>query len=403
MRVFFITIFIFLLNNSFYCQINNEEDLPTAVLLIKNEVRKNEIKEYSVNILTDISKPLHLNSTKDSKVVTWSLIQQTFGSSQTKELTLFNYLDSNIRNSTIRSEFLCLPNDLNCSSLKIPNFGLKYLGTYSYHLQIDNPLKNVYVDFNISAYMEHLDFKCDSNDECIHNESNQILTVLSGKSIPLECSIIVVQNGNFTPAAELIISSDLNKFDYCEIDTKIEQIPQSEINLNTNSNIKVYLYKISKKCSQVFNKGDNGKNLKCELKSNNPMVPSEFQILSVIESATNKIDVHYDPEILISSEQKLNKTIFHDQAETFNYSCPIESNPLPIYQWRIKKAQYNKTNEKGIFLTPSEFTTSKREFLIRKDLEIGYYEFECRARTEGLVGKYSNTVTFALNIIGIRN
>ncbi|RNA26723.1 hypothetical protein BpHYR1_003825 [Brachionus plicatilis] len=401
MRLYSILISI-LVASSIYCQDDEVQNLPTAPGLVKSEVRKTEIEEYSLNILVNINVPLNLNTIKDSNAVSWSLIQQKNGTSEDKKtpkLTLFNAVDSSAINSTIKTQFLCLPTESKCDSLRVPNFGPKYLGSYSNQALASNSLKNFLVDFNISAYMNHLEFKCDSLD-CIYNESGRFLTVLSGKSIPIECSIIVAQNSLFTPAAELVISSDINKLDHCQIDTKFEQIPQSEIHsyLNSSSDIKIYLFKISKRCSQVFNKRDNGKSIRCDLKSVNQSAPSELQNLRVLESVSNTMDVHYDPEIIMNGEHQLNKTVFEDQAETSHFSCPIESNPLPIYEWRVKSVLYNNTDPKAIFLTPTEFSPSKREFLIRKDLGVGFYQFECRARTQGLVNRVSDGVVFNLDI-----
>lgn len=406
MRLYSLLITICIVS-SIFCQANDAVNLPTAVGIVQNDARRPGLNQHELNLLVKMDKPLTLKIVKNWNIIYWifgqykseSVAQET---SNLDRLIIFNVVKPSIRNSTIRSQFMCSPTEQECNTLTVANFGTDYLGTYSYQAQVESAVNNVFVDFNISAYIGQLKMDCSS--DCDYSESNRLITVESEKKLSLECSIVVAQNSLYDPAAELVISSDMNQLDECSGETKIERIAKSEnyLYLNTSSKIDIYLYKLSKRCERIFVKEDIGKNFKCELKQINQSAPVEMQRLDVLESLTNRIDVHYGPEYTQSANQQFNKTLIAGQAVSAYFTCPFESNPAPIYEWRLKNVVYNGTDSsaKRLTLSPSEFSPLNKDFPIPKDLEIGFYQFECRAKTEGLINKVSDIITFNLNVIG---
>ncbi|CAF0904317.1 unnamed protein product [Brachionus calyciflorus] len=400
-----------LLVKCIYCQQNTEVyNLPTAAGLRLNDARGPEFLKYNLNLVIGLNSSLTLTTLNQSNAVYWVLSQytnETFLLEQENKLTqnirlpLFNVLKPNVRNSTIRSQFMCSPSEQECNQMTIPKFGLNYLGTYSYQAQIDNVMDSIFVDFNISTFINHVDLACNSGD-CLYNQSSQQLSILSGKKISLECSVLIGQNNLYTPAAELNILSD--RYEDCFGETQINQIDPTEVYtyLNMSSNVNIVLYKLSKKCEKTFYKNDLGKTFTCELKSKNQSVPVELNRIGVLDSLISKLDVQYEPEMKLSSNQQLNKTLIAGQGVTAFFSCPFESNPSPQFEWRVKNVIYNSTdlaNTKRLALAVNDFSRAEKEFPIPKDLEIGFYQFECRAKVDGLVNKYSQIVTFNLNII----
>ncbi|RNA26722.1 hypothetical protein BpHYR1_003824 [Brachionus plicatilis] len=395
--------------SSVYCQ---SSEPVTASSLVQKDGRRPSFTQYSLNLLVKMDQPLTLRTMGKWKMIFWILgqyksksmaVQETDATSPDK-LTIFNVIDPAIRNSTIRTQFMCSPTEQACNTLTVPSFGINYLGTYSNQAQVESAINNVFVDFNISAYIDQLSFKCDSGD-CDYDKSSRLLNVVSDKKLTLECSVVVVQNSLYTPAAQLAIWSDMNQFGECPGETNIQKIAQSDTHLylNTSSGIDIHLYKLSKRCDRTFGKEDIGKSYKCELKPVNQSVPAEMQNLNVLESLSNRIDVHYGPEYTQSANQQFNKTLIAGQTVSAYFTCPFESNPAPVYEWRLKHVVYNQTDSasKRLSLSASEFSPMNKDFSIPKELEVGFYQFQCRAKTEGLINKMSDIITFNLNIIGI--
>ena len=85
------------------------------------------------------------------------------------------------------------------------------------------------------------------------------------------------------------------------------------------------------------------------------------------------------------------------------FICPYIGNPTPMYYWRVVIANTNETRENSklrSLATSNEFMKSdSKEFPIPSDLQVGVYAFECKAKVDGLIGKFSQTIRFNLNMI----
>ncbi|CAF1015220.1 unnamed protein product [Brachionus calyciflorus] len=360
-----------------------------------------EYLKYKLNLVIDFNSSLTISVPKNSSAIYWVLNQnETLLLEKTKRLPLFNVLKPTVRNSTIRSQFMCSPNDQECNQITIPKFGLNYLGTYSSQAFSSTGSDSLF-DFNISAFINRVELACIS-DDCFYNQSSQKLSVLSGKRVSLECSVIIVQNTVYNPLVELEILSN-NNVD-CLGETQINQIDQTEAYsyLNISSNVNIILYKLSKKCEKTFSSNDL--TFTCNLKSKIQSGPClELNKVRVLNSLVSYVDIQYEPEMILTPNEQLNKILIAGKVGSEFFTCPFESNRSLQFEWKIKKILNEKINwsdEKDLFQTVNDFILAEKEFPISTNLEIGVYQFECRAKVNGLINKYSQVVTFNLNIIG---
>lgn len=169
------------------------------------------------------------------------------------------------------------------------------------------------------------------------------------------------------------------------------------------------LYRLTRNCTRIFTKTSLNSHISCQLQpkpvqNNNP---PELNPPTPYTTLTMTMDVQYAPEYSASSSQQFNRTLIVNSSVSAAFSCPFDSNPAPQYEWRVALVVINRTEAASGSgssgqrrrLDPTEFLVAGKEYSIPRDLEIGLYGFECRAKTLGLVNKYSDTVKFYLSVI----
>ena len=181
--------------------------------------------------------------------------------------------------------------------------------------------------------------------------------------------------------------------------------------LSSGDNTNVVLYRLTKSCTRSFIKYENNAAFNCELVSKNQTnVPAELQPTAAYDTLSFRLDLHYGPEQALLAQASLhqfNQTLVAGTSRLINFSCPFQSNPEPVFFWRVAYVSYN--NESRVQrqsapdgrrrLSTTEFLPSSKDYSIPSNLDIGQYIFECKAQTLGLVNNASSPVRFYLSII----
>lgn len=181
---------------------------------------------------------------------------------------------------------------------------------------------------------------------------------------------------------------------------------------SANNKYNTIIKQLSKNCTRTFTKQDISRSYSCQL---NPIInnsnPASYEQTKTYESLNIKLDVQYGPDpntplnpIPQSSFSLFNKTqMVGDVNVKQKFSCPFIGNPRPLFYWRVVSANTNETTVDSKLRTlrvSDEFMLSdSQELPIPSDLQVGSYVYECKAMVKGLIGKYSQVVTFNLKII----
>ncbi len=378
--------------------------------------------EYDVNILTKLNSnyvfPLVIG--QDERTNLWLLSQQTPATFNTPDKTpnTFAIYDprSLPRNTSVAERFACLPSERTCNQLSIKNFDISDIGVYTFRFDSSNYLTMKTFSFNVSAYFDQIEIGCSNltNDSmCSYNKTTQTLSVLANSPVSLSCGIQVVQNDNYPISAQFDFIHEVNGID-CMENTSVNSFNGNLSTLTNpnNSKYNVIIKKLSKNCNRTFTKQDSSKSYSFQL---NPVVrtpqPASYEQTKTYESLDIKLDVQYGPDPTLplnpipqSSNDLFNKTqmVGYENVKQ-KFICPFIGNPQPIYYWRVVSVNTNESiqNPKLITLpTSEEFTMSdSQEFPIPTDLQVGKYVFECKAKVNGMIGKFSSTIRFNLNVI----
>jgi hypothetical protein len=302
-----------------------------------------------------------------------------------------------VRNESVRNRYSCLPNESNCAQLSINQFQSSDIGVFSLTARSNDYKFDYLVDYKVSVFLAQPSVQCGLNEKCLFNATTQTLSVVADSSIQLSCSINVVQNDMFKPSAQLKVYSDTYGEECTNAQTQYEQLPMSLVNLN---GINLVTVKLGKQCTRSFVKQEFGKSFSCMLDSvYDSQVPDELQTRKTYEKLVLKLDVQYGPDL--QPGVSYNKTLIVNTNTMNSFSCPFTGNPDPIYYWRVADVKTNnQTKKEKRLLTPTDFATSSKEYVIPNNLQIGLYVFECKAQMQGLLNTTSQVVRFYLNVIG---
>jgi hypothetical protein len=343
--------------------------------------------QYSINILVKFNYSFHLKTFNNSQAIYWALTRyvsnnSSHNSNSAITLPLFNVANKYIReNTTLSSEFDCYPSNTECNEIALPSFkDFRFLGSYSYQSFI-NTLDSLFVNFNVSTYRSSIEFGCSNIDNVKDNcsiKDNDKLTVLSNKKVQLSCSIIITQNAAFQPSIDFL-------FQECISTKEIIQDVSMQFLKNDAHDQLVWL-KYTKSCIREFNIFDNNSTFSCELISRpNLNLPRELALRQSYEKMSVNLDVHYGLQINDLSND-YNKTALAGSLSSIHFSCPYESNPYPVYFWRLAKVNYDTGNTKTSDLnrrrlTTTNFLESTKDYAVPYNLEEGQYIFECVAKS----------------------
>lgn len=369
--------------------------------------------EYKVNILTKMSSdytfPLVIG--QNEKVGLWLLSRQAVSSNTSETIALYDPR-SLPREVGLTNSYACLPNEQTCNQISLSKFDNNDLGVYTFRFDSSNYLTMKTFTFNVSAYSDAISIDCSNlteNSVCSYNAKTQTLSVIADEPVQVKCSIPIYQNDKYPVSAQFNFISELYG-EECMGNTDLS----SASSVNSSSNFNVMKKTMSKNCTRTFTKQDLSKSYSCQL---NPIVsstdPITYQQTKTYESLDIKLDVQYGPDqtlpldpIPFQSTSLFNKTqMVGDAAVKQKFICPFIGNPAPLYYWRVVSVATNEStkidNKKLRLLTPSEeFSISdSQEFPVPSDLQVGSYSFECKAKVQGMVMKFSPVVKFNLEMI----
>jgi hypothetical protein len=124
---------------------------------------------YTINLLQAINSSLDLQTLNMDNTLSWSLLRQTndtFNSNGQLDpirTRIYDIFNPSIRdNQTLKSQFICLPNDSKCNRLSVPRFDLSSMGLYRTQSRDNNDLVQT-VDYNVGTYLP-LSVECSSSD-----------------------------------------------------------------------------------------------------------------------------------------------------------------------------------------------------------------------------------------------
>lgn len=376
---------------------------------------------YSVNILGSLGSNLVLPTLNGSNIYYWLYTRYTNYSYYEQQqnpqtpvssspLPIYDVRNPNIRNSTIKNLFSCLPSENECNQLSINNFDIRSIGVYTGQSSSKDYQFESRIDYNVSAYVLPLKIECSDSSVCNYNDSTQSLSVVHSQQQRIECTVLLAQNDIYPTSAELKIFSDLNGEECANETTDVIQLPQSsvsEVFNGSNYDTNVILFRLQKSCVRLFSKIEMNKSFTCVLAPKNQSAPDELQRSTPYEKLPVKLDVQYGPEFALQQGQVFNRTLTVGSATTASFSCPYISNPEPNFYWRISSVTYNDaaatkpptSDTDNSINRRTEFLLSSKEYTIPKNLEIGLYELECKAEVLGLIRTTSEPTKFYLNVI----
>lgn len=169
--------------------------------------------EYTVNLLVGLNSSMSLSTLNQTRSILWALTQRLTNSSLTS-IPLFHITNPAIRqDSFIRSTYKCAPNESDCNAITVSPIKLQSIGDYSYQSFMANMLDSLNVDYNVSTWVHPIDLQCgtaantDNQTICAANKTQAVVSVLGGNRVTVSCSILVAQNDQYDPKAELVIRS----------------------------------------------------------------------------------------------------------------------------------------------------------------------------------------------------
>lgn len=400
---------------------DNGAYILTPSSIIQKEARGPNRFAYSVNLLVGLNSSVTITTLNQSKPIYWALAQRLTNSSSIMTTQLYLLGNPAIRQDPLlRSMYQCSPNETECHTMTVPTIKLQSIGDYTYQSLI-NTLDSLYVDYNVSAWVQPLDFQCGTtegvaNNEtlCSVNRTTGLVSVLGSSRVTVTCSILVAQNDIYEPQADVVIRSVEDNTECSDTEsTQVRIIPSflassilSPLQPIGSAPVNTVLYRLSRNCTRIFTKASLNSHLTCSLQPRAHLQnPPELRPTGPYTSLSMTMDVQYPPEYSAPPSLQFNRTmIVNSSSPAPVFTCPFESNPPPQFEWRVSLAAVNATTSGGVASTRrridvTDFGTAGKDYVIPRDLEVGVYGFECRARTIGLVNKYSDTVKFYLNVI----
>jgi hypothetical protein len=358
---------------------------------------------YSVNVLVKINDSLKFKTLNNSRAIYWAFTRYIYNNSNlitTITSPLFNVANSNIRNDLLTaSQYNCFPNDIECNQITTPIFkDFSLVGSYSCQ-SLSNTLDSLFVDFNVSTYSSSIEFGCsylnDPKEKC-SSLQHDTLTLDSNKIVELSCTIIIIQNSLFNPAVDFI-------FPKCRsTQTDIQDVTTNHTT-NHDKN-RLYWLKYTKKCINEYSISYNNSTFFCELVSN-PITNHHPDLVKFKshEKFSLNLNILFMPRILDPYYQN-NFTTFAGNIHNISFSCPYESNPYPIYYWRVAKVNYKSENIKLSTydrrrLIITNFLESSKLFTVPDYLEEGHYEYECMVKNYVNSTEHSPAVKFYLEVL----
>lgn len=189
----------------------NQEYLNTPSNI--KEARGPNRYEYTVNLLVGLNSSMSLSTLNQTRSILWALTQRLTNSSLTS-IPLFHITNPAIRQDAfIRSTYKCAPNESDCNAITVSPIKLQSIGDYSYQSFMANMLDSLNVDYNVSTWVHPIDFQCgtaaitDNQTICAANKTQAVVSVLGANRVTVSCSILVAQNDQYDPKAELVIRS----------------------------------------------------------------------------------------------------------------------------------------------------------------------------------------------------
>jgi hypothetical protein len=354
---------------------------------------------YRLSVLTALNSTLRLKSLNDTKTNLW-LLTRTNSNKTSLIDPIYDVATPDLRNESVRNRYSCLPTESNCAQLSINQFQPSDIGVFSLTARSNDYMSDYLISYNVSMFLAQPSIQCGVNEKCLFNATTQTLSVVADSSIQMSCSINVVQDDMYKPAAQLKVYSDTYGEECTNAQTQYEQLPSSLLNLN---GINLVTVKLNKQCTRSFVKQEFGKSFSCMLDSvYDSQVPDGLQTRKTYEKLVLKLDVQYGPDL--QPGVSYNKTLIVNTNTMNSFSCPFTGNPDPIYYWRVADVKTNnQTKKEKRLLTPTDFATSSKEYVIPNNLQIGLYVFECKAQMQGLLSTTSQVVRFYLNVIGNLN
>jgi hypothetical protein len=382
----------------------------------------------NINFLARLNSSVTFPPTSDDPISIWILNRQTKVSYQTQNSTqadrLLIFREGRSRNQSLLEKFQCQPSEEQCSRLLVRNFDLRDVGVYTSNSLSVNLQKTTITTYNVSAYAMPFDFGCDSAQSsslssssssqitgrastCAFNATRQVVSLVPNQLIQFTCSVYVVQNDDYPLSAQLKHMSSSGE-ECANSPTVITRL--SAANLDTmfyaNASNDIYnlvLLQLTKNCTRSFKREEINTVYSCSLEPTaiSPNENAQWQRNTTYERLDAVLDIHYGPNMDTTPGIVFNKTLITGTART-SFKCPFNGNPTPIYFWRVSSVQFNnktKSTNKRLLTATNEFFQSTQEYTVPDNLEVGTYEFECKAQVLGLINSTSAPVKFYLSII----
>lgn len=362
--------------------------------------------EIGVNILAQINSsylfPLVIS--QNERVSLWRLARQTPQSYKLNDQNAVDslpiYVPGLPRTQNISNMYNCVPSEQNCNQLRIPNFDVSQVGSYSFRIDAANFLSTKTFQFNVSGLLNQIKMECmvSNGSQCQLNQN--VLSVLADQAVSIGCSVDVVQNDDYPLSAQINLVSDSYGEECMGINSNLKKINNT---MGFTSNYNMIFSKLSKSCSRTFGINDSNKKYSCLLNPT-PISSTEsvlYQYNQTYQTMSVVLDVQYGPDATLpispipqSYYYLFNKTIMIGSQT--NFTCPFNGNPTPNYYWRVA---YSSANGNDSLSQSSDFSLSSQDYTISRNLQVGSYIFECKAQVMGLVNNYSQTIQFSLNVI----
>jgi hypothetical protein len=373
----------------------------------------------NINFLTRLNSSVNFPATSDDAITLWILNRQTRVSYQTQNSSqadrLLIFREGRSRNQSLLEKYQCQPSDEQCSRLLVKNFDLRDVGVYSSNSLSANLQKTTVTTYNVSAYAMPFAFGCDSAQTssqfprvCSFNVTRQVVSLLPNQLIQFTCSVYVVQNDDYPLSAQLKHMSSSGE-ECANSPTTITRLSAANLDSMFYTNVSNDMYnlvllQLSKNCTRSFKREEINTVYSCSLEPT-PISPNEnaqLQRNTTYERLDAVLDIHYGPNMDTTPGLVFNKTLITGTTRT-SFKCPFNGNPTPVYFWRVSSVQINnkttKSTNKRILTATSEFFQSTQEYTVPDNLEVGTYEFECKAQVLGLINSTSAPVKFYLSII----
>ena len=379
------------------------------------------IIEADINVLARLNANYQFPAvmTAGNLVSLWLLNRQTtasFAANNSNPDTLALYDPRSLpRAANLSATYSCLPSEQNCAQISVNPLSISNVGVYSFRFDASNFASTSIVFFNVSAYIEPVQFSCaniSSGSSCLYDSTIQTLSVLANSPVLLSCSVQVVQNDVYPIPGQFNFFSDLNSNEECMGPSNVASMNSSMVQATfngSNGGYNLLMSRLSKNCTRTFSIKDTSYSCLLNPSQSNSTL---YKQPGPLETLNIKLDVQYGPDATLplmpiptSYAAMFNKTKTVNDNLNTTFVCPFVGNPSPIYFWRVANVVLNGSDPKLVTLTPSSaFSQStSNTFVILNNLQVGQYTFECKAQVAGIINQVSPTVQFNLNMLGMLN